>query len=196
MLQQHWRTEARENTVGPTIYYHWTDLDQISPHLALAVVAGEDQTFPTHHGFVWSSINKAIKEKEAGGDLRGASSITQQTAKNLFLWPAKSYVRKAIEAYITVCMEALWPKRRIIEVYLNIAQFDSNVFGAGAAANRLLHTSPGALTREQSALLAAVLPAPRRYHVTAPSDYVRGRQAWILRQMAGLGDGYLHTMLQ
>lgn len=196
MLQQHWHTEAQEDTVGPTIRYHWVDMANISPNLALAVVASEDQTFPTHHGFAWASINKAIQTNEEGGRLRGASTITQQTAKNLFLWPGKSYVRKGIEAYITVCMEVLWPKRRILEVYLNIAQFDNNVFGAGAAANRLLHTTPAALTREQAALLAAVLPAPHRSEVTAPSDYVRQRQSWILGQMAHLGNGYLATILR
>lgn len=195
MLQQHWRTEAHENTVGPTVYYHWVDMANISPYLALAVVAGEDQTFPSHHGFAWASINKAIQANDAGGRLRGASTISQQTAKNLFLWPEKSYVRKAIEAYITVCMETLWPKRRILEMYLNIAQFDNNVFGVGAAANRLLHTTPDALTREQAALLAAALPAPHRYDVTAPSAYVRGRQAWIQAQMSHLGDGYLKKIL-
>ncbi len=195
MLQQHWRTEAAEDHVGPSIYYRWVDLSQITPSLPLAVVAAEDQTFPTHHGFVWKAIGEVLSESGTGKPSRGASSITQQVAKNLFLWPAQSYVRKGIEAYITVWIELLWSKHRIMEVYLNIAQFDEHVFGAGAAATRLFNTSPDQLSRQQCALLAAALPAPRRYSVTAPGGYMQNRQGWILGQMQQLGPAHIQKVI-
>lgn len=195
MLQQHWRTEAAHDTVGPNIYYRWVPLEQIAPNMALAVVAAEDQTFPSHHGFVWKAIGDALSESEGGKPSRGASSITQQVAKNLFLWPAQSYVRKAVEAYITVWIELLWSKHRIMEMYLNIAQFDDQIFGVGAAATRLFNTSANSLTREQAALLAANLPAPRKYSATAPSGYVLRRQAWIVGQMRQLGTAHIRGVL-
>ena len=196
MLQQHWRIEASENHVGPSIYYRWVDLARISPNMPLAVVAAEDQTFPSHNGFVWEAIGEALAESENGKPSRGASSITQQVAKNLFLWPAQSFVRKGIEAYITVWIELLWPKYRIMEMYLNIAQFDTQVFGVGAAATRLFNTTPDQISAQQAALLAANLPAPRSYSVTAPSGFVQQRQAWILRQMRQLGTGHIGTVLE
>lgn len=195
MLETHRRIQARQHIDGPTIYYRWVDLETIAPAMALAAVAAEDQTFPNHHGFVWGQIDKALEHNLDGGRVRGASSISQQVAKNLFLWPAKSYVRKGIEAYFTVWIELLWPKRRILEVYLNIAQFDNRIFGVGAAAPHLFGVPPGRLTRAQAALLAAVLPAPRRADAEAPSAYIRRRQDWILQQMDQLGDGYLAAIL-
>lgn len=188
------RVHLQSESDGPSIYYRWTDLEDIAPCMPLAAVSAEDQTFPRHHGFVWSAIGDAIADNAEGGTVRGASTISQQTAKNLFLWPAKSYVRKAIEAYLTVWLEVLWPKRRIIEVYLNIAQFDGHVFGAGAAADRLFGTTASNLSDSQCAALAAVLPAPERYSAVSPGPYVQGRKAWILRQMRQLGPGYLKDM--
>lgn len=193
MLQQHWRIQTSEDHVGPSIYYRWVDIDDIAPALALAVVASEDQTFPRHNGFVWKAINEQLTAP--GGPRRGASSISQQVAKNLFLWPAKSYIRKAVEAYITVWMELLWPKRRILEMYLNIAQFDDRVFGAGAAAPQLFGVRPARLDRAQCALLAAALPAPQRFDAAAPGAYMQQRQRWILGQMRQLGDAYLAPVL-
>lgn len=191
MLRVHLQTEQAEGEQGPTIYYRWVDLDDIAPCMPLAAVAAEDQTFPDHHGFVWSAIGDALVDNAQGGTVRGASTISQQTAKNLFLWPAKSYVRKGIEAYLTVWLELLWSKRRILEVYLNVAQFDDHVFGVGAAAQRLFGTSAANLSDGQCAALAAVLPAPDQYSAVSPGPFVQKRKAWILRQMGHLGNGYL-----
>lgn len=187
MLRTHWQAD----TTGPSIHYAWVDMNKIAPALPLAVVAAEDQTFPGHNGFVWKAIGDAVEANLEGGQLRGASSITQQTAKNLFLWPAKSYIRKGIETYITVWMELLLSKRRILEIYVNIAQFGPTTFGARAASERFFGIEPARLSRTRAARLASVLPAPKSYDVTAPSTYVRSRQAWIERQMAQLGDAHL-----
>ena len=189
MLRVHLQSEASDQ--GPTIFYRWVDIDDMAACMPLAAVASEDQTFPSHHGFVWSAIGDALVDNADGGTIRGASTISQQTAKNLFLWPAKSYIRKAIEAYLTVWLEVLWPKRRILEVYLNIAQFDDRVFGVGAAAQRLFGISASQLSTAQCARLAAVLPNPEKYSAASPGPYVRGQAAWIMRQMRQLGDGYL-----
>ncbi|HET7921607.1 MAG TPA: monofunctional biosynthetic peptidoglycan transglycosylase [Gammaproteobacteria bacterium] len=173
------------------IAYRWTDYAHIAPGMRLAVVASEDQDFPDHHGFDWEAIDAALHHNEHSHRVRGASTISQQTAKNLWLWAGRSYVRKGIEAYFTALMELEWPKRRILEVYLNVAQFDNNVFGVGAAARRLFNETPAQLTPEQAALLAAALPAPDRFNVTDPSAYLQRRQAWILDQMRMLGTDYL-----
>ena len=167
--------------------HEWIDNRQISAHLKVAVIAAEDQTFPEHHGFDLKSINDALEDRERGRRIRGASTISQQVAKNLFLWPGQSWVRKALEAYFTVLIEALWPKQRVLEVYLNVAEFGKGVFGAGAAAEVFFAKSPARLTQSEAALLAAVLPSPKRMRVNAPSRYVRSRQQWILGQMRGLG---------
>ncbi|MES1934923.1 monofunctional biosynthetic peptidoglycan transglycosylase [Salinisphaera hydrothermalis] len=177
------------------IVHQWVDLDRIADCMPLAAVAGEDQTFPSNHGFVWSSIERALKHNADGGAVHGASTITQQTAKNLFLIPAKSYIRKGIEAYITVWMDLLWSKRRVIEVYLNIAQFSDTAFGVQAAAKQLFHRNASQLSRGECAALAAVLPAPDEYDAAHPGRYVSGRQAWILRQMRHLGPHYLDDAL-
>jgi len=195
MLRVHFQATKADGDDGPTLYRKWTDIDAMAACMPLAVVASEDQTFPTHHGFVWSAIGDALADNAEGGRIRGASTISQQTAKNLFLWPAKSYVRKAVEAYLTLWMEVLWSKRRILEVYLNVAQFDDRVFGVGAAADRLFATTPARLSTAQCAALAAVLPAPERYDAASSSSFVRGRSAWIRRQMGYLGAGYLDDIL-
>ena len=151
------------------------------------MVASEDQKFPRHHGFDTDELANAVREWRRGERTRGASTISQQVAKNLYLWPGRSLVRKGIEAYLTAWIELTWPKQRILEVYLNIAQMGDGVFGVGAASDAYFGTAPAHLTREQCALLAAVLPSPERFHVDAPSPYVRERQAWILQQMEQLG---------
>jgi monofunctional biosynthetic peptidoglycan transglycosylase len=166
------------------VRYHWVSLKNISPHMRLAVIAAEDQKFPTHWGFDFESISKAMEKGSIRSRERGASTISQQVAKNLFLWPGKSYLRKGLEAYLTVVMEALWPKRRILEIYLNIAEFGEGTYGVGAAAERYFRKKPSQLTPWESALLAAVLPSPKRMHADRPSGYVSGRAQWILWQMS------------
>jgi monofunctional glycosyltransferase len=167
--------------------HRWTEWRQISANIKVAVIAAEDQTFPDHHGFDLKSINDALEDRERGRRVRGASTISQQVAKNLFLWPGQSWVRKGLEAYFTVLIETLWPKRRILEVYLNVAEFGKGVFGVGAAADVFFRKSPARLNAYDAALLAAVLPSPKRMRVNAPSRYVRSRQQWIIAQMRGLG---------
>jgi monofunctional glycosyltransferase len=175
--------------------YQWASLEQISPNAAIAVIASEDQQFPFHAGFDFNSIREAVRESERGRRLRGASTISQQVAKNLFLWPGHSFVRKGFEAYFTVLIEALWPKERILEMYLNVAQFGDGVYGVQAAARRFYHKSAARLSAADAALLAAVLPNPLRLHVERPSHYVLERRDWILGQMRGLGgSGYLRSV--
>ena len=167
--------------------YRWVPWDRISPQAALSVIAAEDQNFPTHHGFDFDSIQKAIDAHERGRALRGASTISQQVAKNLFLWPGRSFVRKGLEAYFTVLLEALWSKRRILEVYLNIAELGDGVFGVEAAGRRYFRKAAADLDAGEAALLAAVLPNPMRLRADRPSDYVNEHRAWILQQMAQMG---------
>ena len=165
----------------------WVDWANTSPQVKVAVIAAEDQNFPAHYGFDLKSINDALVDRERGRRVRGASTISQQVAKNLFLWPAQSWLRKGLEAYFTVLIETLWPKQRILEVYLNIAEFGRGVYGVGAAADVYFHKRAARLNAYDAALLAAVLPSPKRMRVNAPSGYVRARQEWILGQMRGLG---------
>jgi monofunctional biosynthetic peptidoglycan transglycosylase len=170
------------------VYRHsWVDLDRISPNLPLAVVASEDQKFPEHWGFDVSAIEKAYALNQHSHRVRGASTISQQVAKNVFLWSGRSYFRKGLEAYFTILIEALWPKRRILEVYLNIAEFGYGTYGAEAAAQRFFHKPASRLSRDDAAVLAAVLPNPERYSAAAPSRYVQQRREWILGQMQALG---------
>jgi monofunctional glycosyltransferase len=167
--------------------HRWVDLDQISPNLPLAVVASEDQKFPGHWGFDVEAIEKAYEMNQHSHRVHGASTISQQVAKNLFLWSGRSYFRKGLEAYFTVLIEACWPKRRILEIYLNIAEFGYGTYGAEAAAQRFFHKPAARLTRSDSAVLAAVLPNPERMYAAAPSAYVQQRRDWILGQMQALG---------
>lgn len=172
------------------ICYHWTDWESISPHVFLAVMAAEDQKFPYHWGFDFESIARTVKRNNHDRHLRGASTITQQVAKNLFLWPGRSYIRKGVEAYFAVLIELLWNKKRILEVYVNIAEFGDGVYGVSAAAEKLLgKRSAKQISKDEAALLAAVLPNPRLFKVRAPSPYVRERSRWIKKQMARLGIG-------
>jgi len=175
--------------------YRWTPLARISPQVQLAVIASEDQRFPFHDGFDLRSIREAIEDHAEGDRLRGASTISQQTAKNLFLWGGRSYLRKALEAWFTVLMEHLWPKRRILEMYLNLAQFGGGVYGVGAAAPRYFHRTAAELSAGQAALLAAVLPNPVRLRVDRPSAYVLSRRDFIMGQMHDLGGtAYLRNL--
>ena len=172
------------------LYYRWTDAEEISPHIKMAAIASEDQAFASHWGIDLSSINKALEEYNRGEDLRGASTITQQTAKNLFLWPGQSYLRKGIEAYLAVLIELLWPKDRILEVYLNIAEFGDGFYGVQAAAAQYFSTTPAQLSKAQSALMVTALPAPKRYNLARPSGYMIERQNWVLQYMDLLGNSY------
>jgi monofunctional glycosyltransferase len=167
--------------------YRWVDLEAISPNAALAVIASEDQLFPYHAGFDLKSIREAVRANAHRRHPRGASTISQQVAKNLFLWSGPSYLRKGLEAWLTVLIEACWPKERILEVYLNIAQFGRGIYGVEAASRRFFHHPAARLTRAEAALLAAVLPSPLRLHPERPSSYLSSRQEWILAQMRDLG---------
>lgn len=189
--QIHYRLSGQPH---PAIDYIWTPWRQLSPQLELAVVASEDQTFPTNYGFDFDAIADAVQHNEDYRHKHGASTITQQLARNLFLCPCRNWVRKGIEAYFTVLLEAFWSKRRILEVYLNIAEFGDGIYGAGAASRFYFHERPSRLTRGQASLLAAVLPNPRHWHVDRPSDFVLARAANIREQMIHLGSGYLTSL--
>ncbi|WP_194207106.1 monofunctional biosynthetic peptidoglycan transglycosylase [Superficieibacter sp. 1612_C1] len=173
---------------GYLAHSDWVDMDDISPFMGLAVIAAEDQTFPRHWGFDVAAIEKALSHNQRHETrIRGASTLSQQTAKNLFLWDGRSWLRKGLEAGLTVGIETVWSKKRILTVYLNVAEFGSGVFGVEAAAQHYFHKPASKLTMSEAALLAAVLPNPIRFKADAPSGYVRSRQAWILRQMRQLG---------
>jgi monofunctional biosynthetic peptidoglycan transglycosylase len=185
-----WHGERNYHT-----HYQWVDLEAISPRAAIAVIAAEDQQFPFHAGFDFKSIRAAVRAHEHGARLRGASTITQQVAKNLFLWPGRSFVRKALEAMFTVMIEACWPKERILEVYLNIAEFGRGIYGVQAGARIFFHKDASRLNSAESALLAVVLPNPHLLRVDAPSHYVLAQRDWTLRQMAALGgSAYLNAI--
>ena len=166
--------------------HQWRPLAQISPNLLQAVVAAEDQKFLQHSGFDLQAIEKALVYNSKGRKIRGASTISQQTAKNVFLWTGRSWVRKGLESGFTLLLEGAWGKGRILEVYLNSVEFGPGVFGAEAAAQRYFGISAAKLSRQQAALLAAVLPNPHRFLVQAPSPYLRKRQQWIQKQMQQL----------
>ena len=165
----------------------WVPLSQIAPCMGVAVMAGEDQNFPEHDGFDREAIERALAHNQKSRRKRGASTISMQTSKNLFLWESRSWLRKGCEAYFTLLIEAAWPKRRILEVYLNIVEFGDGIFGVEAASQAFFRKSARALRPEEAALLAAVLPSPHRFRADAPSPYLRHRQAWILAQMQNLG---------
>ena len=173
----------------------WVSMDEISPWMGLAVIAAEDQKFPQHWGFDVGAIEKALAHNERNESrIRGASTLSQQTAKNLFLWDGRSWVRKGFEAGLTLGIETVWSKKRILTVYLNIAEFGEGIFGVEAAAQRYFNKPASRLTASEAALLAAVLPNPIRFKASAPSGYVRSRQAWILRQMRQLGgEGFMQA---
>jgi len=170
-----------------TSRHTWVSLDDMAPSVGVAVIAAEDQNFAEHFGFDWKAIEKAYAHNEHSKRKRGASTVSQQTAKNLFCWESRSWLRKGAEAYFTMLIELGWSKRRILEVYLNIVEFGDGVYGVEAASTTYFHKRSSKLRPSEAALLAAVLPNPHKYRVDAPSAYVRGRQAWILGQMGQLG---------
>jgi len=176
---------ARRGTDAQPIAYRWIPWERISPQLALAVLAAEDQKFPTHRGFDLVEIARAVEERRERS--RGASTISQQVAKNLFLWPGRSLMRKGAEAWLTLLIELLWPKQRILEVYLNVAEFGNGIYGASAASWLHFGVAPRALSLEQACLLAAVLPSPRRMSASRPSEYVRTRAGEIEQVVESLG---------
>ena len=172
---------------------HWVDYGDISPKLAIAVIASEDQLFPAHYGFDLHMIADAMEESP--GKRRGASTISQQVAKNLFLWSGRSYLRKAIEAWLTLVIETLWSKKRILEVYLNIVEFGRGVYGVGTASREFFKKPAHKLNAYESALLAAVLPNPKWRKANRPSEYVRKRAFEIMRASAALdGVNYLRQI--
>jgi monofunctional glycosyltransferase len=167
--------------------YEWRAWDKLSPTLPISLVAAEDQKFPHHNGFDFEAIDKAMVSNGRGRKVRGASTISQQTVKNLFLWSGRSYLRKGLEAWYTVLVELLWPKQRILEVYANVAEFGDGVYGAEAAAKTFFGKSASRLSPAESARLAAVLPSPKTYSVRKPGRYVQRRANWIERQVRRLG---------
>ncbi len=184
MLARQW--EMRGDP-GFALRQEWRDLDDIAPELASALVAAEDQRFPHHSGFDFDAISAVVAARGQRARLRGASTISQQVAKNLFLWNGRSWLRKGIEAYYTIAIELFWPKRRILEVYANIAEFGDGIHGAQAASQHFFGRDADRLDARQAALLAAVLPSPRRLHADAPTPYLLRRREWIQRQMRQLG---------
>jgi len=174
------------------IDYRWRDYDEISPYLPLAIITAEDQKFPYHNGFDFEAIEKAIEHNEKVAQkkrkrIKGASTISQQVAKNMFLWQGRSYVRKGLEVYFTVLIELLWSKERIIEVYMNIAEMGDMVFGAEAAAQRYFKKPASKLTQYEAASIAVILPNPRKYKAAAPGPYVQKRINWCVDMMNKLG---------
>jgi len=174
--------------------YRWKPHSEIALDMALAAIAAEDQRFPSHHGFDMDSLKQAIEDYQQGGDLRGASTISQQVAKNLYLWSGRSLGRKVLEAWFTILLELLWSKQRILEIYLNVAQFGDRLFGVEAASQRFFAKPARQLIPEEAALLAAVLPGPELYRVDQPSAIVLRHQEWILQQMQQLGIDYLNRL--
>ena len=174
---------ADRNEKGFVLRQQWVPLSRISTHLQRALIAAEDQKFEQHAGFDVQAIEDAVEDRLDGKSTRGASTITQQVAKNLFLWPGKSFVRKALEAYFTVRLELLWSKDRILEVHLNVAEFGNGVYGAEEASRLYLGKAAASLTPEEAALLVVVLPSPKTRKVTAPTARVRERSRWVLAQM-------------
>lgn len=176
----------QDNSGRVPVAHEWLDWNYLIGPAPIAVVASEDQKFAQHYGFDLKSIQSSVERFNQGEPLRGASTISQQVAKNLYLWPGRSFVRKSMEAYLTVLIEATWSKRRILEVYLNIAEFGPGIYGVSAASELYFGKTPGDLSDADAAMLAAVLPNPNRLRVDQPSDYVRERQRWILQQMRRL----------
>lgn len=161
----------------------WVSIDKISKHMPQAVVASEDQKFLDHFGFDIEAMEKAWEGNKKGKRIKGASTITQQAAKNVFLWPGRNFIRKGLEAYFTLLMEVLWSKERIMEVYLNVIEMGEGIYGIEAAAQAYYKKPAGKLSRHEAAMIAAVLPNPRRWTPTRPTPYIYKRQSWILRQM-------------
>lgn len=168
---------------SPRLWHKWIPLDDMSKHLPVAVMASEDQNFLIHNGFDFRAIEQSFREQQRGRRRRGGSTISQQTAKNVFLWPTSSWLRKGFEVYFTFLIETFWSKERIMEVYLNSIEMGDGIYGAEAVAQRNFACPARQLTRAECALVAATLPNPRRYDSARPNPFMRKRQSWILRQM-------------
>ncbi|MDT0555631.1 monofunctional biosynthetic peptidoglycan transglycosylase [Patiriisocius hiemis] len=177
--------ENTENTFETK--HDWVSISEISPYLQLAVICSEDQNFMNHSGFDYKAIEKAYKDNKRGSRVKGASTISQQTAKNVFLWPERSWLRKGFEVYFTFLIETLWSKERILEVYLNSIEMGNGIYGAEAAANYWFNTSAKNLSQSQAAAIAAILPNPRKYNASPASSYIESRKSWIVRQMQNYG---------
>ena len=190
-MLQHLAGQWLDGRGSVQLYHRWVPMQSIAASAALAVVAAEDQRFPRHHGFDLKEIANALRDYWRGGRLRGASTLTQQLAKNLFLWSGRDPLRKGLEIWFTGLLELCLSKQRILELYLNVAQFGPNTFGLGMAAERYFGKPAADLSIRESSLLAALLPSPRRYRLNPPSPYVTQRAGWIRGQMRNLGKGHL-----
>jgi len=191
-----WAWQLQRQIIPPENYpaqvkHQWVKWAQVSKNMKLAVIASEDQLFGQHYGFDFNSMMAALDSNAQGKRIRGASTISQQTAKNLFLWPGKSFIRKAIEAWFTVLMELLLDKQRILELYLNLVEFGPGIFGVEAASQFYYKKKAGNLSIREAARLASVLPNPYRFHVNRPSKYIIQRTKWIEKQMHQLGQSAL-----
>lgn len=175
--------EAIADGEKPVIKKQWVPIEEINIHMMEAVIASEDNFFQTHHGFHFESIKKAWEHNQKGKRIRGGSTISQQTAKNVFLWPKRSYLRKGLEAYFTVLIEIFWSKKRIMEVYLNVIETGNGIYGVQAAAQEYFGKDAAKLNRSQSALIAVCLPNPRKFNAGHPSSYIRRRKNFIMRMM-------------
>ncbi|MDF2156537.1 monofunctional biosynthetic peptidoglycan transglycosylase [Algoriphagus sp. CAU 1675] len=179
--------QLRDESKEVRLKKDWVSMEEISKSAPLAVVAAEDQKFLDHHGFDFEAMEKAWEGNKKGKRIKGASTITQQTVKNVFLWPERSYLRKGLEAYFTVLVELIWSKERILEVYLNVIEMGDGIYGIEAAAQEFYKKPASKLNQREAAMIAAVLPNPKRWNPTRPTPYIIGRQAWILKQMNNLG---------
>ncbi len=180
--------EQKGDGKSMTLKHDWVSLDEISPKLQLAVVCSEDQNYLKHYGFDWGAIEKAMKSNDSGKKIRGGSTISQQTAKNVFLWPGRSYIRKGFEAYFTLLIETFWSKERIMEVYLNSIEMGNGIYGAEAAAQFWFKKSAAKLNKDESSAIAAILPNPLKYVANPPSAYISKRKAWVKKQMSFWGN--------
>lgn len=180
--------EQKADGKNMILKHDWVSLEEISPKLQLAVVCSEDQNYLKHFGFDWGAIEKAMKANEKGTKIRGGSTISQQTAKNVFLWPGRSYIRKAFEAYFTLLIEICWSKERIMEVYLNSIEMGNGVYGAESAAQHWFKKPAVKLNKSESAAIASILPNPIKYVANPPSAYISKRKAWIMQQMSFWGN--------
>lgn len=188
---------VQQAVAGKGLDYRWRSLNHISPRLVEAVIASEDARFCSHDGFDFEAIEKAMDSNARGGKVRGGSTISQQTAKNVFLWPGRSWIRKGLEAGYTVLIETVWSKRRIMEVYLNVAEWAPGVYGAEAAARHWYGKDADQLTAREAARLAAILPSPRRYSASKPGPYVRRRASRVQAAMGTVrNDGLAACVLR
>ena len=185
MIARKYETRTDGKTTG--IDKKWVDLDQISPYLVTAVVASEDNNFREHFGFDFDAIKKVSESNKKGKKIKGASTISQQTAKNVFLWPARSWIRKGMEVYFTVLIEVFWGKKRIMEMYLNEIEMGDGIYGAEAASQEYFHKSAKNLTRDEAAAIAAVLPNPRKWHPDKPTAYIQHKTQKIMEAMDRIG---------